>query len=454
MTHCRTSLAAVAVLTAVGATASCAKGCTDAVEGGTAAPDAGSDGPKDVRSEVVVHDAALDVPNDLAAVPEDRGAEADGWVPGGDPGWNDLTWATGCKNTQVASHPSFAVPALKWEDCGAGLPGCTRLVPNWPNAGIPYDRAQLFKSGSTLRFSLHMRFLGELRKAVYDESMIPVAAWRMDITEGGCGSLLLQWTGKHLCQGLGGTANSTYQAILSPEKLAGPPTKMYATEGLNPLSCTEQLLAGANSGGYPFIRDLVSGEPFWITFPNAMGTLPLLSGGAAFLMAWGSGPTGETLTGWSWKRPNTVQQVVNPGSELVFDIRSDGTTLAWLQTTSKSIYESAAGALWTSPHTTEPPEMKPAKRRDVPSVGASYDSKGIGSGYYAMVDHVTGKPERNLHLYRLSDARHWQLPCPADLRPAEIIHVDDEELWATYTTLNDAHASILRHRIDALGPGD
>jgi len=27
-------------------------------------------------------------------------------------------------------------------------------------------------------------------------------------------------------------------------------------------------------------------------------------------------------------------------------------------------------------------------------------------------------------------------------------------LWATYTTLNDAHASILRHRIDALGPGD
>lgn len=451
----RKSLATFVVLLAVGATASCNKGCKDADAGvADSSQDSGSDGPTDARSEVVDRDAPVDAVNDLTTAPKDQEADADGWVPGGDPGWNDLTWATGCKNTQVASNPKFAVPALKWEDCGAGLPGCIRLVPNWPNAGIPFDRAQLYKSGSTLRFSLHMRFLGELRKAVYDESMIPVAAWRMDVTDGGCGSLLLQWTGKHLCQGLSGPTNLTHEAILPTDSPAGPPLKMYSTQGLVAESCNEELFVGSSSGGFPFIRDLVSGEPFWLTIPNAMGTIPQLSGSTAFLMAWGSGPTGETLTGWSWKRPNTLQQIIDPGQEMIFDIRSDGATLAWLQTTAKSIYQTAPGALWTSPHTAEPWETKPTKRRAIPSVGPSNELKGIGEGHYAIIEQSEDKPDRFLHLYRLADARHWQIHGPADLRPGHVIHVDHEEVWLMYTTLNNAKASILRHRIDALGPGD
>jgi len=162
----------------------------------------------------------------------------------------------------------------------------------------------------------------------------------------------------------------------------------------------------------------------------------------------------ESVTGWSWKLPNTSQKLVDPGSELVFDIRSDGTTLAWVQTTAKWIDEIAPGWLWTSPHTTEPAAVVATKRREVPAIGASETGKGIGGDYYALVDQSGGKEEQYVHVYRLSDARHWKVPSPADVRAADIILIDAEEVWILGITPKGAPSTIIRQRLDALGPGD
>ena len=377
-------------------------------------------------------------------------ASNDAWQPAGDPGWKKVPWATTCE-LEVATKPENAVPVLVWTDCGVG---CKRLVPNWLNEyGIPLQSAQLFKDGGTLRLGIHIDFEKERRKAVYGEDFQPIAVWR-SYSSSGCVGNLLQWTQKHVCLAVGTGLDPTYQAFLFLDDLAGTPLALYATQPFIPLSCNNQLFIGSSTGGIPYLRDLEAGLERWIQFPNAMAVDPSPSGPNAFFVLMGVEQNHEKLTGWVWKRPDTLEQLVDAGSEMVYDIRSDGNTLVWVQTASASSLDPAAGTLWTSPFATSASEVEPTQRRSVPALTIVPQYKVVGQGHYALVEQPVGSPERYLHVYRLSDARHWKVPTIPDVRPADLIYIDAEEVWFIGTTLNDAKSTIIRQKLDALGPGD
>jgi len=282
--------------------------------------------------------------------------------------------------------------------------------------------------------------------------MEPVAAWRGDAKK--CGANLLQWTPPHVCLAIGRGLDPTLQAFLSPSDLAGDPIDVFATEVLIPLSCNEQLFIGSSTGGIPYLRDLEAGLERWIQFPNAMAVDPSLSGPNAFFVLMGVEQNHEKLTGWVWRRPDTLEQLVDAGSEMVYDIRSDGDTLVWVQTASTSSLDPATGTLWTSPFATSASEVQATERRSVPALTIVPQYKVAGQGYYAFVEQPVGSPERYLHVYRLSDARHWKVPTIPDVRPADLIYIDAEEVWFIGTTLNDANSTIIRQKLDALGLGD
>ena len=374
-----------------------------------------------------------------------------GMEDGGDAGWQAVPWAP-ADCVYVADDPALAVPELEWTECGTG---CSRLVPNWlSKSGIPLQAAQVYKAGSALRLGLHM-WVGEpgyWRKAIYDENWKPLAVWKRGAAQ--CGANLLQWTPKHVCLSIGTGLEPTLQAFLDPANLSGPPKSFYATESVVPLACNEELFVGSSSGGIPYVRDLQSGLERWVQFPTATAGDPSLSGAHAFFVHFGSEQGQEKLTGWIWKRPDTLEQLIDAGSEMVYDFRSDGETLVWIQTTSPSSWDVAPGTLWTSPFATVSAGVTSMQRRSVPSVSLVPQYKIVNQGHYAIVEQPAESPERYLHVYRLSDARHWLVPSPADVRPADLVYIDAEEVWFIGTTLNNAKSTIIRQRLDALGPGD
>jgi hypothetical protein len=149
-----------------------------------------------------------------------------------------------------------------------------------------------------------------------------------------------------------------------------------------------------------------------------------------------------------------------PQGEMIYDIRSDGEILAWIQVQTTKL-DRAPGTLWTSPFAKTTAELRPTKRRTTPALGTNPDTMGIGGGYYALIEAPveSGDEGWQAHLYRLSDARHWQLGLPEDAtRAVEVVHVDAQEIWVKVNTTGTGYAyndvTLVRQRIADLGPGD
>lgn len=384
------------------------------------------------------------------------------WQQPGDPGWKPVPWQPAGCDAEYATNVANAAPPLIWADCG--LPGCTRLVPIWsPKVGDVYAwpiqaPPQVYRSGSLLRFSLHFMYgktVNDLdqRKIIYDENWKALAVWRGKE----CGGNVLQWTGKHVCTALGGINGQMAQVTLSLSDLTGPPLAKYDEGKVTiPLGCTEDLFASSSGGGTQHVRDLVSGIEYMLAPPTGgieLGDQRLI-GEYALIPRIASGSNGPLIDGWIWKRPNVLEKLVDPGNEVIYDIRSDGKTLVWVQTQSKDILESAPGELWTSGFATTAAGIQAQKRRPVPASSLAASMKGVGDGWYALVEQPVGSDDRFLHVYRLSDARHWVVPTPADVRPTDIVHIDSQEVWFTGMTATDSYSTVVRQKLSALGPGD
>jgi hypothetical protein len=320
---------------------------------------------------------------------------------------------------------------------------------------IPLQAAQLYKDGSTLRLGLHMRVKNGRLKAVFDEGFQPLVAWRSS-AETGCVGNLLQWTAGHVCLAVGNAVDPIYQAILPTSDPSGSPLALYATYPFIPLSCNEHLLVGSNSVGVPYVRDLESGLETWIQPSVGRSFDARLAGEHLLLVVEDTSGANVKLTGWIWNRPNTLEQIVDPGSEVIYDMRSDGQTLVWVQVSSAALGTLAPGTLWTSPFATSAAEVKGTARRATPPMYLAESSKTANQGFYALIDQTSegNDAERHVHVYRLSDARHWAVPQISDVKPSKMIYIDSEEVWYLGATLNGATSTIIRQRLDALGPGD
>lgn len=378
------------------------------------------------------------------------------WQAAGDPGWQNLTWApNGCADEALI--PANAAPPLVWKPCGASLPGCELLERTWTK-WMPLQAAQFHKTATGHLFAMHFQYSpvdsessAEQRKALYGESGQPLAVWR---TSKSCGGLLLQPTDKHVCFALGnGTAN-TKQALLSLSAPNAAPLSVYESGATLALSCTEEILQSA-LGSALFIRDLASGQEFPLLGPSGTATLldGRLYGEFALLPRATSGGIVDALI---WKRPNTMEKLVDVSSGMIYDIRTDGQTLAWILTGSNDYLERSPGKLFTSPFASAASGVKPTERRVVPATSVVPAFKRIGDGHYALIEQPlpATNPDRFLHVYRLSDARHWQVSLPSTLVPADIIHLDSNVVWLLVTTKNGPFVGVVRQSLAELGPGD
>jgi hypothetical protein len=114
------------------------------------------------------------------------------------------------------------------------------------------------------------------------------------------------------------------------------------------------------------------------------------------------------------------------------------------------------GELWASPFVTSEDALEPRKvRGDVPSTSIWAAGKAIGGGYYAVVEQHEGSTEPNrLHVYRLSDGRHWLVRSPPGVQPGDVLSIDQETVWYRALSSNFATTSIVRQELAALGAGD
>ncbi len=463
MMHARSNVlfavSGIAAVLGLGLAASCGSSTSESTPdaGGAVLQDAASDsGGTDAVSDTASSDVSPDVP---AADAADDGP----WQPSGDPGWTE--WLPNeCPKMQVATNPQHAVPPLEWDACPGGLAGCEYLRENWlhPNTAAGFISPKVYKNGGTIRISMNFKWSGgEWRKAIYSEDMEPIAAWRGDSSTPNCVGTYLEWTEQHACIVLarslaGGYDTPSIHAFLDSSdgnllSFAGSQAKVGG------YGCTSDILATKHMTSVGYIRDIPADVEHILEPPGAMTFKMAPHDDYALVTLWSSSAGAEVLDGWIWTRPNTLTKLVDPGGELIYDMQTDGETLVWVQMPSESIYDNSVGDLWTSPFSKDPSEIQPTKRRSVPKTSSSGDYGKVGPGYYMLAEgnFSSQNSQTKTHVYRLSDARHWEVPNPAQTRALSQLHVDAEEVWFM-AEMDDPFPlwTIIRQRLDVLGPGD
>jgi hypothetical protein len=364
--------------------------------------------------------------------------------------WSDPSWSPDC-GMQAATVPSQAAPLLQWTECSPDLPGCTMLVPDWPHNGAAFTHTpQLYKDGSTLRLSLHLWWAGfEQRHIIVDEHMSAVAVWRQE-PKAPCTMKILQWTTRHVCLSVQRVDHPTREVLLSTEDLTGPAIADYGSESIEPVACNEELFVGHDA--HPRVRDLQTGEEFSVVPQSGDGDYPQIHGSIALFPVYDVNVPGGTASAWVWERPNSVRKLVDPAPDYIYDIRTDGAVLAWSRVKPLLPGDPAPGELWTAPLTTDPGALKPKFVRALPPTAPWIEASVVGGGYYATLERKPSTDERFLHVYRLSDGRHWSVLTPQGLVPGATIWLDADEIW--FVGEAGAPMTILRQQLSALGPGD
>jgi hypothetical protein len=408
----------------------------------------------------------------VGGLPQD--APSDGfWVPSGDPEWQPLSWVH-CKGALGAKNPEHAAPPLVWVPCEENRPGCQRMLINWARANPPFRPQMLtlgdvYKSGAALRYGLFVGHEGgaENMLVLYDERHLPIAAWS---GPSGCSPWFVQASSAHVCMSFGGVPPATI-ALLPAADLIGTPIKTLTTVADAPFGCNADLYAGGSLAKEIMIRDLQGGTEHLVRWPNSATFQPALHGDSAFVQRWTTvaAPDGggrEVIDGWLWLRTNTLIKLVDPSPDILLDFRADGGTLAWVQSPTQDVYQPMATSLWTSPVATEPGKLVPRRVRDSAPAIIGTTNFALGGGYYAIIDGIPNRNQSKLHVYRLSDGKHWVVPDLPDLGfgnipsgsrsvPSAILFLDSEEIWwVGMSQYVQQPRTIVRQRLDALGEGD
>lgn len=366
----------------------------------------------------------------------------------GEAGWIPVSWKAPC-TVEVALHPEFAVPKLTWEPCPGTSPGCEGIMVNWDKgSGPPLAAVTAVSWKGGYRVGVQYNYPdSEARDAVFDVDGVAIAAWRVNglcvLITPRVGSANV-WVGAQSVDQQGGITSAylgaPYDKVRSATQVI-PVTLAGQDFDSNDTTFSLQGVTGANIAIYDRPGDQV----------NMFGPPPGLGYNVAHpvndsaLMQFY--PVFGKPEAWIWNRStHLTEPLIQPTSEQVMDIRSDGATIVWAQVAPKNAGDKyyMQGNLWTSPFATSKATLKPTKRRSLPMVGGI--TGAAGQGYYAMYGTTE---DRKIHVYRLSDARHWEFVPPVEVGDIyELSYVDSKYVW--YWTI----IGVYRQAIDALGPGD
>ncbi len=407
------------------------------------------------------------------------GSSYDGgvWQPNGDAGWTLVDWAE-CKALYYAMNPEQAAPPLVWKPCEGDIPGCQRLVVNWsygfPPLSLPSPFTMgVYKQSGKLRFSfrLNIKGVGNVM-AAYSEAMKPVAVWRA--SSAACKAWRAEWSAKHACIVAGGIPPATV-GLLPFDDPNGAPTKTIISAADFPITCNDQLFASLDAANRTFIRDLATNEAHEIAWPNSLVGYPRVHGPVALVQRFAFGPTIlEAAEAWLWTKPNQLTKLLDAAPQKIWEARTDGATLAWVQVSATDTGDKPPGELWASPWTTSPAGLAPKKLRNVAPSGNSLEGNAMGGGYFVLIEPRTvtegplkDAPDHRMHVYRLTDGRHWEVVRfvdvgPSTIKPASsltvpgsVLHIDEEEVWwLGVSQYSQDNWTIVRQRLSDLGPGD
>jgi hypothetical protein len=347
----------------------------------------------------------------------------------------------------VASVPANAVPRLRWKACGPDFPGCEGVVVDWERPTFAFGLPFVVRWGDGHRVGVQMEDADHKNHgALFDGAGAPTAAWRA-LGEN-CSVLGPIPTDEHVWLGIQGGASlspSGY-AVGTYANVATSPTALKFTSLAQDVSATDSTLALQSANGMTlFVYDRL-GDRF-DTYEPAPGLAYDHPFAVADSMLVRYAPAFATFEARIWNRStHAVETLISAlPADNILDVKGDGQTLVWIRAPHGQDREGyyLPGDLWTSPFATTKSQVKPTKRRPAPLVGGVLST--AGDGYYALY----GAKEGKIHVYRLSDMRHWAVGTPPEAWDLyDVAYIDSKYLY--YRKIG----TMFRQALDALGEGD
>jgi hypothetical protein len=308
-----------------------------------------------------------------------------------------------------------------------------------------------------------MRFEEEWRKAVYENGRTPVAAWRGRDGSGRCGGVYTGTNANGVCLLMGKALEPARFVVLPLSDTTAAPRFSLATSAIaSDGGCTNELFTGLLSGGTEVVFHFGRNEEFVMRPPSGTNLGGRPHRDSILFTRSDASADGQRalLDGWIWSAEASYRRLIVPtGDRMVYDIRTDGAALAWLEMPYTDDYlDTQAGELWTSPFATVESDVQRQRVSAVPETSIWSGGKVLGGGYYALVEQHESESSllERVHIYRLSDGRHWTVPMPDDVQAGGLLRIDAEELWykARSAVAGGANQTIIRQRLAALGDGD
>ena len=389
------------------------------------------------------------------------GTGGDGGSPwsAGDASWAPLSWAPeGCDDIEYALEPSKAAPTLEWIPCENGNPGCTRLVTDWERSVPQLARFSpyLFHSnpGSAEPFLWAARVQTEEDLEVVYRDNEPILVIRsgdlyckpsrtQPTAKGAC-IVFPQPEGNHVALVDWDAPNSVVQLAESQASYSR--------------GCSGEHRLASTTGPYLYSLALSTGveTPLWWEdglFATAQRYEPFS------LVVVGSGADGKREA-WYHTEESGQQRLSIDGQ--VWSLTFDGQEIVWMEVEGDpyALPDQMPGVLWASPAPGYG-DWSPRRIAEVAPTFFGFGAQRSGKGMFALVEEKPDGFDRRIHVYRLSDGRHWELPNLPDLVrtddadkstvPANILRVTDTEVWWVGMSESVKQATtVVRQRLDTL----
>lgn len=164
---------------------------------------------------------------------------------------------------------------------------------------------------------------------------------------------------------------------------------------------------------------------------------------------------------WAWDVNRQSRRVLTASQPFIQDVRSSGGSIAWVEAPSNNVSD---GQLMTGQYSFAGGVSGIRSVHAVAGAVVSRARYAMGGGYYALMSmkSLDWSDGSSVHVYRLSDGRHWQVPEPPafydpskKIRATTLLYLDDQEIvYAGSADPSGWETEVVRQRLDALGAGD
>lgn len=363
-----------------------------------------------------------------------------------------------CPELLISVDPKQGVPPIRWQPCSGNISGCQELVITWEFEPTAFVDTQVTAVGDDVVIGMTVFSRGAADELLQwrffaTAQGTPLASWLWhNRQQPGCGGVATLATSRHFALGLGRTAMAPekspgFVALLNPanpgEVRAQLPMNAYANFDL-----TEQLVSGRDLAARLFVYDIERGVETEVTLPDSDIHMSSLFRDKLLMTRMYHNGEREALDGWVWSPGAAAKPLIEPRDELLFDLEADDSYLVWTLSTGSRALEWSDVEVWRSPLTFQQDEVRGERLASIPNTRASRGYGRAENGYYAVVEGnlALASGETTLHLVRLTDGHHVEVPKPADTQAGMALHIGQDEIWYV-ARRGGVNASIVRQRL-------